>query len=191
MFTTRIICGWTPKDVGAPPAISQCSIFYDVNRDQENNYYFRCWGTVIMGHNSSRIRCISRGQGLFLPQSCHRAAGCWRSPQKTPLHLGPRTKTWLDSHETTRSKASGQNCPIPVEMEQGVKIKKGFNTSLRNSLLKKKPTLYLQSSPPDSIWSLTEFQSTFRTSPSWAFHWRDSRREKTILCQCGVYNFFL
>ncbi len=33
-------------------------------------------------------------------------------------------------------------------------------------------TLYLQSSPPDSMRSLTALQSTFRMTPSWAFHCR-------------------
>lgn len=80
-----------------------------------------------MGHDNSKIRYWWRVKGVFLLQSCHRAAGCWRSPQKTPLHLVPRTKRWLDSHETSRSKADGQNCPIPVEAGQGLKGKKGFN----------------------------------------------------------------
>lgn len=56
----------------------------------------------------------------FLPRSCHRAAGCWRSPQQTLLHLGPRTTTWWDSRETMKNKAGGQSCPKPVEMEHSV-----------------------------------------------------------------------
>lgn len=134
------------------------------------------FGRAMMEHNNSKIMYWWRVKGVFLLQSCHRAAECWRSPQKTPLHLVPRTKRWSGSHETTTSKADGQSCPRPVEGGHGLKGEK--KAKKKSSQLTPKttksvliaPTLYLQSSPPDSMRSLTEFQSTFRTSPSWAFH---------------------
>lgn len=91
-----------------------------------------CIWRVIMWCNNSNIGYWWRVTGFCLLQSCHRDAGCWRSPQKTPLHLVPRTKRWPGSHETKRSKADGQSCPIPVEGEHGLKGKKGLYTLPRH-----------------------------------------------------------
>lgn len=48
-------------------------------------------------------------------------------------------------------------------------------------------TLYLQSSPADKIRSLTEFQSTFKMIPSWAFHYEGG---KITLLKTLEGNFF-
>lgn len=46
-------------------------------------------------------------------------------------------------------------------------------------------TLYLQSSPPEMIRLLIGFQSTFNTTPSWAFHCSNKKRTpKQIYVNC-------
>ena len=44
----------------------------------------------------------------------------------------------------------------------------------RKKLVSVKPTLYLQSSPPETMRLLTGFQSMVRMMPSWAFHCRNN-----------------
>lgn len=148
-----------------------------------------------MGHDNSKIRYWWRVKGVFLLQSCHRAAGCWRSPQKTPLHLVPRTKRWLDSHETSRSKADGQNCPIPVEAGQGLKGKKLFNNPSQRHLKVYSNTAHLIF----TVFSTWQYEVIDRIP----VHLQDKsvmslplernrrKRGKTIWCQHNTYNFFL
>lgn len=123
------------------------------------------FGRAMMEHNNSKIMYWWRVKGVFLLQSCHRAAECWRSPQKTPLHLVPRTKRWSGSHETTTSKADGQSCPRPVEGGHGLKGEKKAKKKAHNSPQRQ---LKVYSSPPPYIYSplhLTVWDHWLNSSP--------------------------
>lgn len=150
-----------------------------------------CWQSHD-GTQHSKIRYRWRVKRLYLLQSCHRVAGCWKSPQKTLLHLVPRTNWWLGSHGMTKSKAGGQSCPIPVEVGDGLKGGKGFNTAPRG--LEKHSNMAHLIFTVFSTWQyeVIDWIPVYLQNKSiMGLPLQRRKKEWKVLCQHNIHNFLL